>query len=205
MRAFVVGGRGFEPRKAEPTNLQSVPFGHLGTRPGNWISLPAMAKDASFDVVSEVDRQEVDNALNQTRKELAQRFDFKGTGTDIEWKGELEVELTSSAEARIQAALEVFKEKCVKRTVPLKALQIQPVKEAGGNTYKQTLTINQGIADEKAKEIVKALKGSGLKVQASIQSDQVRVSGKSRDSLQDAIALLKEKDFGIPLQFTNYR
>jgi uncharacterized protein YajQ (UPF0234 family) len=164
-----------------------------------------MAKDSSFDVVSEVDRQEVDNALNQARKELLQRFDFKGTGTDVVWAGDLEVEIHSSADGRLQAALEVFKEKCIRRSVPLKALQIQEAKPAGGGTFKQAITINQGIADEKAREIVKALKQSGIKVQASVQGDQVRVSGKSKDALQNAIALLKEKDFGIPLQFANYR
>lgn len=164
-----------------------------------------MAKDASFDIVSEVERQEVDNALNQTRKELQQRYDFKGTGTDIEWKGDLEIEVVSSAEQRVQAAVDAFKEKCIKRSVSLKALQLQPIKEAGGGNYRQQIKINQGIADDKAKEIVKALKGSGIKVQAAIQADQVRVSGKSRDLLQDAIAFLKEKDFDIPLQFTNYR
>ena len=164
-----------------------------------------MAKDSSFDVVSEVDRQEVDNALNQARKEISQRFDFKGTDTDIEWTGELEIELTSSAEGRMQAALDVLKEKCTKRHVPLKSLQTEDVKPAGGNTYKQVIKINKGIDTEKAREIVKALKQSGIKVQAAIQDDQVRVSGKSRDLLQDAIALLKEKDFGIPLQFVNYR
>jgi cyclic-di-GMP-binding protein len=164
-----------------------------------------MAKDASFDVVSEVDRQEVDNALNQARKEISQRFDFKGTETDLAWTGDLEIELTSSAEGRMQAALDVFKEKCVKRSVPLKSLQPEEVKPAGGNTFKQVIKINKGIDTDKAREIVKALKQSGIKVQAAIQDEQVRVSGKSRDLLQDAIALLKEKDFGIPLQFTNYR
>ncbi|MHB8512650.1 MAG: YajQ family cyclic di-GMP-binding protein [Actinomycetota bacterium] len=164
-----------------------------------------MAKDSSFDVVSEVDRQEVDNALNQASKELQQRYDFKGTDTHIAWAGELEITITSSAEQRVQAAMDVFKEKLVKRQVSLKAVQAEPIKEAGGGKYKQSLKINQGISDEKAKEIVKSLKQSGIKVQAAIQSDQVRVSGKSRDLLQDAIGLLKEKDFGIPLQFTNYR
>jgi hypothetical protein len=164
-----------------------------------------MAKESSFDVVSKVDRQEVDNALNQARKEIAQRFDFKGTGTDLTWAGELEIDIRSSAEGRIHAALEVLKEKCVKRSVPLKALQPGDVKPAGGSTFVQVIEINQGIADEKAREIVKTLKQSGIRVQAAIQADQVRVSGKSRDLLQEAIKLLKEKDFGIPLQFTNYR
>ncbi|HEX9697560.1 MAG TPA: YajQ family cyclic di-GMP-binding protein [Actinomycetota bacterium] len=164
-----------------------------------------MAKDASFDVVSEVDRQEVDNALNQARKELSQRYDFKGTGTDITWQGDLEIQIVSSAEQRVQAALDVFQEKCVKRGISLKALGLSPIKEAGGNTYKQEIKINQGIAEEKAKAIVKSLKQSGLKVQAAIQGEQVRVSGKSRDLLQDAIQHLKDADFDIPLQFTNYR
>lgn len=164
-----------------------------------------MAKDSSFDVVSEVDRQEVDNALNQTRKELTQRYDFKGTGTDIKWAGDLDIDIVSSGEQRVQAAMDAFKEKLVKRSVSLKAIQAEPIKEAGGSTYKQTMKINQGISDEKAKEIVKSLKQSGIKVQAAIQGEQVRVSGKSRDLLQDAITHLKEKDFGIPLQFTNYR
>ena len=164
-----------------------------------------MAKDASFDVVSEVDRQEVDNALNQARKELAQRYDFKGTNTNIEWTGDLEIAISSSGEQRVQAAMDAFKEKLVKRSVSLKALQADPIKKAGGNTYKQTIKINQGISDDKAREIVKSLKQSGIKVQAAIQGEQVRVSGKSRDLLQEAIGHLKENDFGIPLQFTNYR
>ncbi|HVL90398.1 MAG TPA: YajQ family cyclic di-GMP-binding protein [Actinomycetota bacterium] len=164
-----------------------------------------MAKDSSFDVVSEVDRQEVDNALNQAGKELSQRYDFKGTGTSINWQGDLEIRITSSAEQRVQAALDVFQEKCVKRGISLKALQLEPIKEAGGGTYKMDIKINQGIGEDKAKAIVKSLKQSGLKVQAAIQGEQVRVSGKTRDVLQEAIAHLKEADFGIPLQFTNYR
>lgn len=164
-----------------------------------------MAKDASFDVVSQVDRQEVDNALNQARKELQQRFDFKGTGAEVSWTSELEVEVRANAEGRVQAAIEVFKEKCVRRSVPLKALQMGEIK-AGGGAFRSAITINQGIADLKAREIVKTLKQSGPKgLQAAIQGDQVRVSGKSRDALQEAIRLLKEKDFGIPLQFVNYR
>lgn len=165
-----------------------------------------MAKDSSFDVVSEIDRQEVDNALNQARKELQQRFDFKGTGADIAWSGELEVAISANAEQRVQAALEVFKEKCIRREVSLKALQYGEIKPTGGGAFKLTITINKGIADEKAREIVKTVKAANLKgVQVAIQGDQLRVSGKTRDALQNVIALLKEKDFGIPLQFTNYR
>ena len=164
-----------------------------------------MAKDSSFDVVSRVDRQEVDNALNQARKELQTRFDFKGTGAKIEWTGELQLEISANTDHRVTAGVEVFKEKCVKRQVPLKALQIGPLKETGGGGHKIVIDVNQGISTDKAREMVKALKQSGMKVQASIQDDQVRVSGKSKDALQEAIAFLKEKDFEIPLQFTNYR
>jgi uncharacterized protein YajQ (UPF0234 family) len=165
-----------------------------------------MAKDSSFDVVSEVDRQEVDNALNQARKELQQRFDFKGTGADISWTGDLELKIEANAEQRVTAALDVFKEKLVKRHVSLKVLQHEGAKPTGGNAYKIDIKINQGIADEKAREIVKSVKSANLKgVQVAIQGEQLRVSAKSRDALQDVISLLKDKDFGIPLQFTNYR
>jgi hypothetical protein len=164
-----------------------------------------VAKDSSFDVVSKVDRQEVDNALNQAQKELQNRFDFKGTNAKVEWTGELQVEVRADTDHRVSAAVEVFKEKCIKRGVPLKALQIGGLKETGGGGYKQVIDINQGISTEKSREMVKALKASGLKVQAAIQEDHLRVSGKSKDLLQSAIQLLKEKDFGIPLQFTNYR
>jgi uncharacterized protein YajQ (UPF0234 family) len=161
-----------------------------------------VAKDASFDVVSKVDRQEVDNALNQARKELHQRFDFKGTDADVAWTGELQIEVKANTDHRVTAAVEVLKEKAVKRSVPLK---IGPLKETGGGGYKIVIDINQGISTDKSREMVKVLKSSGLKVQSAIQEDHLRVSGKSKDVLQSAIQLLKEKDFGIPLQFTNYR
>jgi hypothetical protein len=164
-----------------------------------------MAKDSSFDVVSKVDRQEVDNALNQAKKELGQRFDFKGTGASIEWTGELGIEVKANAEQRVQAAYEVFKEKCIKRNVPLKALKASEIKPTGGGGFKLTVDVNQGIPDERAREIVKAIKNAKLKVQAAIQGDQLRVSGQKKDDLQAVIQLLKEGDFGVPLQFTNYR
>ncbi len=164
-----------------------------------------MAKDSSFDVVSKVDRQEVDNALNQARKELQTRFDFKGTGATVEWTGDLQLEVRANTDHRVTAAVEVLKEKCVRRQVPLKALQIGPLKETGGGAYKIVIDINQGVSTEKSREMVKLLKQSGLKVQAAIQEDHLRVSAKSKDLLQEAIKLLKEKDFEIPLQFTNYR
>ena len=161
--------------------------------------------DPSFDVVSKVDRQEVDNALNQAAKEIGTRYDFKGTDSSIAWSGE-KVELKSNAEERLKAVLDVFQEKLVRRGISLKALQHGEPQPAGGSTYKLSIEIAQGIADDKAKAIAKKVKTDGPKgVQAAIQGDQLRVSAKKKDDLQAVIALLKEADFGIPLQFTNYR
>jgi cyclic-di-GMP-binding protein len=161
--------------------------------------------DPSFDVVSKVDRQEVDNALNQAAKELAQRFDFRGTGASIAWSGEEGVLLQAGTEERAKAALEVFKEKLIKRGISLKALDAGDP-QASGKTYRISATILQGIAMEKARAIAKKIRDEGPKgVQAQIQGDQLRVTGKKKDDLQVAIALLKQADFGIPLQFTNYR
>ena len=161
--------------------------------------------DQSFDVVSKVNRQEVDNALNQTAKELAQRFDFRGTNASIVWAGEQAVTLSAGTEERLKAALDVFKEKLVKRGISLKALDAgEP--QASGKTYRLSATIVQGIEAEKAKAIAKKIRDEAPKgVQAQVQGDQLRVSGKKRDDLQAVIALLKQSDFGIPLQFTNYR
>ena len=161
--------------------------------------------DPSFDVVSKVDRQEVDNALNQAAKELSQRFDFRGTGTSISWAGEEAVTIESETEERAVAAVEVFKEKLIKRNISLKAFESgEPT--ISGKTYKVSGKILQGIESDKAKEISKAIRDEKFKgVQAQIQGDQLRVSGKKKDHLQDAIALLKGSDFGIALQFTNYR
>jgi uncharacterized protein YajQ (UPF0234 family) len=161
--------------------------------------------DPSFDVVSKVDRQEVDNALNQAAKELAQRFDFRGTGASISWSGEEGVTLQAGTEERTKAALDVFKEKLVKRGISLKALDAgEP--QASGKNYRISASILQGIESEKAKAIAKKIRDEGPKgVQAQIQGDQLRVTGKKKDDLQAAIALLKAEDFGIALQFTNYR
>jgi len=161
--------------------------------------------DPSFDVVSKVDRQEVDNALNQAAKELSQRFDFRGTGTSIAWSGEEGVVIQSETEERALAAVDVFKEKLIKRSISLKAYEAdEPA--LSGRTYRVPGKIVQGIAMDKAKEISKAIRDEKLKgVQAQIQGDQLRVSGKKKDDLQAVIALLKGKDFGIALQFTNYR
>jgi uncharacterized protein YajQ (UPF0234 family) len=160
--------------------------------------------DSSFDVVSRVEMQEVDNAVNQARKELAQRFDFKNTGTSLEWSGD-SVTIVSKTDQRALAALDVFKEKLVRRSVSLKALAASTPKPAGGGTYRIECEFVQGIPEEKAKALAKTVRQSGLKVQAQVQGDQLRVSGKSKNDLQKAIALLKEHDEGLALQITNYR
>jgi hypothetical protein len=161
--------------------------------------------DPSFDVVSKVDRQEVDNALNQAGKELAQRFDFRGTGAKVNWSGDEAITIEAETEERCTAAVDVFKEKLIKRSISLKAFEVgEPA--VSGKIYKVTGTLVQGIASDKAKEISKTIRDEKLKgVQAQIQGDQLRVSGKKKDDLQAVIALLKGSDFGIALQFTNYR
>jgi uncharacterized protein YajQ (UPF0234 family) len=161
--------------------------------------------DPSFDVVSKIERQEADNALNQAAKELSQRFDFRGTNASIAWSGELGITIKADSEERAKAALDVFKEKLVKRSISLKSLEAGEPKQSG-KTYVITADLQQGISSDQAKAISKAVRDGGFKgVQASIQGDQVRVSGKKRDDLQAVIALLREGDFGAALQFTNYR
>jgi len=158
----------------------------------------------SFDVVSELDMMEVENAWNQACKELAQRFDFKGSKSSIELTAE-EIILVSDDEGKLRSVKDIVETKLIKRGVSLKALDYQKVEQAAGGTVRQRTKIVQGIETEKAKAIVRALKDAKLKVQASIQSDQVRVTGRSKDDLQKAIGLIKSSDYGIPLQFTNYR
>lgn len=160
--------------------------------------------DASFDVVSKIDRQEVDNALNQASREVAQRFDFKGTGTSMEWSGD-QVVIVSKTDQRAQAALEVLKERLVKRSISLKALDPSEPKPAGGGTYRIECSFIEGIPEDKAKALAKTIRQSKIKVQAQIQGDQLRVTGKKKDDLQAAIALLKENDEGLALQFVNRR
>ena len=161
--------------------------------------------DASFDVVSKVEHQEVDNALNQASKELNQRFDFRGTNATIEWSGDDAVTLRADTEERVLAALDVFKDKLVKRSISLKALDAGDP-SSSGRTYVLRASIKQGIESDVAKKIAKRIRDEGLKgVQAQIQGDQLRVSGKKRDDLQAVIALLKGEDFGVALQFENYR
>ena len=163
-----------------------------------------MAQDCSFDIVSKTDMQEVANAIQQAQKELAQRFDFKGSKSSIELTPE-EIVLISDDEGKLRSVKDIVEGKLVKRKVSLKALDYATVEPSSGGTVRQRAKIVQGIETEKAKTIVRTLKDAKLKVQASIQSDQVRVTGRNKDELQKAIALVREQDFGIPLQFTNYR
>ena len=158
----------------------------------------------SFDVVSEIDEQEVKNAVDQAVREVTTRFDFKDTSSSIEL-AESKVTLASISEERLRALLQVLEEKFVKRGVSLKTLDRGKVEEATKGTARQVITLKAGIGTDKAKEINRALKESGLKVQSQTQGDSVRVTGKKRDDLQDAIAFLKDKDFDIPLQFNNFR
>jgi hypothetical protein len=162
--------------------------------------------DSSFDVVSKVDQQEIDNALNQAAKEVRQRFDFKGTGASISWSGDSAVVITANSDERVKAVLEVFKERLVKRQVSLKALDHSEPEPAAGNTSRLNVNLRQGIDADKARMITKLIKSDAPKgVQAQIQGETVRVSSKKRDDLQTVIALLKGADIGIPLQFENYR
>jgi uncharacterized protein YajQ (UPF0234 family) len=163
-----------------------------------------MPQDFSFDVVSKTEMQEVANAVQQAQKELAQRFDFKGSKSEIELTKD-ELILVSDNEGKLRSVKDIVETRLVKRKVSLKALDYGKIEEAALGTVRQRAKIVQGIEIEKAKAIVKAIKDAKLKVQASIQADQVRVVGRSKDDLQRAIALIKENDFGIPLQFTNYR
>lgn len=161
--------------------------------------------DSSFDIVSKFDRQEVDNALNQAAKELATRFDFRGTDTTIAWKGDDAVELTSSTEERIKAAIDVFKEKLIRRDISMKAFDAgEP--QASGKTFKVAGTLKQGIDSENAKKITKLIRDEGPKgVKTQIQGDEIRVSSKKRDDLQAVQALLRGADLEVTLQFVNYR
>ena len=163
-----------------------------------------MPSESSFDIVSKVDRQEVDNAVNQTAREISQRFDFKNTGAAIAWSGE-KVELRADAEGRVLAVLDVFKDKLVKRGVSLKALDAgEP--QLSGKVYRISAEVTEGINQENAKKVSKLIRDEGPKgVKAQIQGDELRVSAKSKDDLQAVMSLLKGQDFEFALQFTNYR
>jgi cyclic-di-GMP-binding protein len=160
--------------------------------------------ESSFDVVSNVDLQEVKNAISQAMKEITTRFDLKGSNSNVELQGK-EILITSGDESKMKAVKDVLEERLVKRNVPLKALTFGEVEKALGQTARQKVTLQEGIPSDKAREIVKVIKGSKLKVQASIQGEQVRVTSKSKDDLQTVIQLLKSTDLGIDMQFTNRR
>jgi len=160
--------------------------------------------DSSFDIVSSVNLQEVKNAIAQATKEIQTRFDLKGSGSSVDLQGE-EIALASSDEFKLKAVRDVLEGRLVKRNVPLKALTWSTLEQALGGTVRQRVTLQKGIPTDKAREIVKLIKGSKLKVQAQVQGDQLRVSGKDKDALQGVIRLLKGTDLGIDMQFTNYR
>ncbi|MEP6924802.1 MAG: YajQ family cyclic di-GMP-binding protein [Pyrinomonadaceae bacterium] len=163
-----------------------------------------MAKENSFDIASEVDYAEVTNAINQTVKEVGQRFDFKGSKATVELEDKNLV-LSAEDDTRLRNMNDILQSKLVKRNVPLKALTYEKAEPAAGGSVRQKVTIQQGIPTDKAKEVVKFIKDEKFKVQASIQGDTVRISGKDRDTLQEVIAALKKKDFGIDMQFNNFR
>ncbi len=164
-----------------------------------------MAADSSFDIVSKVDRQEVDNALNQTQREISQRFDFKNTGAAIGWQGELGVEISANAEERALAVLDVFKGKLVKRGISLKALEVDDPRQSG-KEVKVSASLAQGISQEQAKKVGKLIRDQGPKgVKVQVQGDELRVSSKKRDDLQAVIALVKAQDHDFAVQFVNYR
>jgi uncharacterized protein YajQ (UPF0234 family) len=163
-----------------------------------------MAQQNSFDIVSQVDRAEVVNAINQTMKEVRQRFDFKGSAANVALEDN-DLVLSAEDETKLRNMNDILQQKLVRRGVPLKALNYGKSEPAAGGTVRQRAAIQQGIPQEKAKEVVRFIKDSKAKVQAAIQGDVVRVTGRDRDTLQDIIAKLKGKDFGIHMQFTNYR
>ena len=164
-----------------------------------------MAQQNTFDIVSEIDHAEVVNAVNQALKEVQTRFDFKGSKSNIELEKEEAIILSSDDEYKLKSLNDILQTKLVKRSVPLKGLTYGKIEQALGGTVRQRIALQQGIPQEKAKEIVKFIKDTKVKVQASIQGDMVRVAGKDRDTLQDVIAALRGHDFGIDMQFTNYR
>ena len=163
-----------------------------------------MASQFSFDIVSEVDLQEIRNAYDQANREILTRFDFKGTDTSVSLDEDL-IEVRSQTDHRLKAAVEVLKEKLVRRNISLKALHEGPIQPAARGTVRQSLNINRGIDEDRGRQISKFIRGLPVKAQTQIQGDQLRVTAKKKDDLQAVIRAVKEQDFGIPLQFTNYR
>lgn len=164
-----------------------------------------MAKDSSFDIVSEVDLQEVDNAVNQTSKEITQRYDFKGSKATIEFDRQESITLNAANEYQLGAMLDILQSKFAKRGIDIRAIEPGKIQAAGGTRYKQTLVVLSGIEKETAKKIVLAIKKTKLKVQAQIQDEKIRVSGKNRDDLQAVMQEVKETNWELPVQFINFR
>lgn len=164
-----------------------------------------MAKECSFDVVSEFDKQELVNAVDQTKRELTSRFDLKNSNSDVDLEGDKTITIKSSDDMKLRNILDILQSKLTKRNLSIKILDPQTLESALGGTVKQVFNLRKGLTQELAKKIVADIKDSKIKVQASIQGDQVRVTGKDKDDLQDVIALLREKDYDHPLQFQNYR
>jgi uncharacterized protein YajQ (UPF0234 family) len=164
-----------------------------------------MASDYSFDVVSKLDLQEVENAVHQANKEIQTRFDFKGSVSRIDWDKKEILTLFSDDEQKLKSVIDILQSKLIKRGISLQALDYQKLEAAEKATVRQPVKLKQGIESEKAKAIVKAIKDAKIKVQASIQGDQLRVASKSKDDLQATMTFVRGQDFGVPLQFTNYR
>jgi uncharacterized protein YajQ (UPF0234 family) len=165
-----------------------------------------MAQTSSFDIVSEVNLQEVDNALNQARKEIAQRYDFKNSKSSLDFQQkEKKIVVVSDDEFKLKSVLDIVQSKMIKRGVPIKALKYGPIQPAANSTVRQEVSLRVGIEKDDAKLLVKKIKDSNLKVQAQIMDDQVRVTGKSKDDLQHVISLLREAEFPFAIQFVNYR
>lgn len=159
----------------------------------------------SFDIVMKLDLQEVDNAINQAQKELAQRYDFKGSKSKIEWDKKKEISVVGDDDYKLKAVVDILQGKMIKRGISIKNLTMGPLEPAFEGTVRQKVTLQQGIPGEKAKEINKLIKDSKIKVQSQFQDEQVRVTGKKRDDLQEAIALVKQTDLGFDFQFVNFR
>ncbi|HET9030142.1 MAG TPA: YajQ family cyclic di-GMP-binding protein [Candidatus Aquilonibacter sp.] len=164
-----------------------------------------MASEASFDVVSRIDEQELDNALNQARKEIENRFDFKNSKTSIESDGKAKITIISDDELKMKNVIDVIQSKAVKRGIDLKAFDLGELEPAANSTVRRVITLRNGIPKDKSKALMEKIKALKLKVNAQYQDEQIRVTGKSRDDLQKVIAELKAMDFDLPLQFTNYR
>jgi cyclic-di-GMP-binding protein len=165
-----------------------------------------LADNYSFDIVSEIDWQEIDNAINQARKEIQQRYDFKGSKSTIDYsQKDKTMTIMGDDDYKTKAVIDILQNKFVKRSIPLKAMKFKPEEQAGGGMIRQVIEVQQGISKDNAKMIVKMIKDAKLKVQAAIQDEQVRVSGRDKDALQDAIALVKKADLDFAVQFTNYR